>query len=87
MERLLNPADIAARYQCSLPTARARMRQMLHMEKPLMVTEAAVLAWEREKTVCPGEATAPKKKPQRRTGWEAPPMDANGKYHIPRRRA
>ena len=55
MENLLTPADIAARYKCSLPTARARMRQMEHMEKPLMVTESAVRAWEFEKTLAPGE--------------------------------
>lgn len=54
MENLLNVADIAARYKCSLPTARARMRQMEHMEKPLMVTESAVRAWEAGKMVSPG---------------------------------
>lgn len=53
MENLLNVADIAARYKCSLPTARARMRQMEHMEKPLMVTESAVRAWEMSKTLSP----------------------------------
>lgn len=55
MENLLTPADIAARYKCSLPTARARMRQMEHMEKPLMVTESAVRLWEAGKMVSPGE--------------------------------
>lgn len=60
MENLLNVADIAARYKCSLPTARARMRQMEHMEKPLMVTESAVRAWEIGKMVSPGENGANK---------------------------
>lgn len=55
MENLLNVADIAARYKCSLPTARARMRQMEHMEKPLMVTESAVRLWETGKMVPPGD--------------------------------
>ena len=62
MENLLNVADIAARYKCSLPTARARMRQMEHMEKPLMVTESAVRAWEAGKTLSPGETAKARKK-------------------------
>ena len=62
MENLLNVADIAARYKCSLPTARARMRQMEHMEKPLMVTESAVRAWEAGKMLSPGETAKARKK-------------------------
>ena len=62
MENLLNVADIAARYKCSLPTARARMRQMEHMEKPLMVTESAVRAWEAGKMFSPGETAKARKK-------------------------
>ena len=55
MENLLTPADIAARYKCSLPTARARMRQMEHMEKPYMVRQSVVEAWDRSRTVRPAE--------------------------------
>lgn len=64
MERWMTVADIMARYRCSAQTARKRMRQMVHMEKPLMVTEAAVAAWEREKTVCPMQPEE-KRKPRR----------------------
>jgi hypothetical protein len=62
VENLLNVADIAARYKCSLPTARARMRQMEHMEKPLMVTESAVRAWEAGKMLSPGKRAKAQKK-------------------------
>lgn len=53
MEELLNVADIAARYKCSLSTARSRMRQMEHMEKPLLVSESAIIKWEQSKTYRP----------------------------------
>lgn len=46
VKRLLTAKDIADRYQCSMKTARRYMRKMQHMEKPLMVTEQAVEAWE-----------------------------------------
>ena len=53
MEELLNAADIAARYKCSLHTARSRMRQMEHMENPLLVSESAIMKWEQSKTYRP----------------------------------
>lgn len=53
MNKLLTVEDIAARYQCSTQTARKYMRGMIHMEHPLMVSEAAVTAWEQERTVYP----------------------------------
>ena len=53
MEELLNAADIAARYKCSLPTARSRMRQMEHMENPLLVSESAIMKWEQSKMYRP----------------------------------
>ena len=53
MERLMSVSDICARYQVKAATARKIMRDMEHMEKPLMVTERAVAAWERRKTVPP----------------------------------
>lgn len=55
MERLLNVADMMARYQCSRQTAARYMRKMEHQEKPLRVTEKAVSAWERSRTVRPAE--------------------------------
>lgn len=56
MDRLLFTADIIARYRCSRPTAIKRIRQMIHMERPLAVTEWAVRAWEDERTVNPAGA-------------------------------
>ena len=51
MERLLNSADIAERYQCSLQCARNYMRRMEHQESPLRVTESAIRAWELSRTM------------------------------------
>ena len=53
MDRLLSVNDVMDRYQCSANTARSRMRQMPHMEKPLMVSERAVRDWEAGKMVYP----------------------------------
>ena len=57
MERLLSVRDICARYQCKTATARKYMREMEHLEAPLMVTERAVAAWERRKTLPPESET------------------------------
>lgn len=57
MERLYSVADICGRYQCKPATARKYMRDMEHMEAPLMVTERAVAAWERRKTLPPESVT------------------------------
>ncbi len=57
MDRLFSVADICLRYQCKPQTARKYMRDMEHMERPLMVTERAVVAWERRKTLPPESAT------------------------------
>lgn len=53
MDRLLTVNEIMERYKCSANTARSRMRKMVHMEKPLMVSERAVMDWEAGKTVYP----------------------------------
>ena len=55
MERLVSVQDIMQRYQCSRQTAARYMRSMEHMEKPLMVTERALAAWEKSRTVRPPE--------------------------------
>ena len=57
MERLYSVQDISERYQVKAVTARKFMRDMTHMEKPLMVTERAVMEWERRKTVPPESVT------------------------------
>lgn len=46
MENMLAVCDIMARYRCSRQTASMRMKQMRHMEKPLLVPESAVMEWE-----------------------------------------
>lgn len=53
MERLLSVKDICERYQVKSVTARRYMRDMEHLENPLMVTERAVRSWESKKTLPP----------------------------------
>lgn len=53
MDRLLSVKDIQNRYQCSPNTARAYIRQMIHYENPLMVTEKALTDWENSRLVVP----------------------------------
>ena len=53
MERLLSVKDIQDRYQCNPATARKYIRQMEHLEKPLMVSERAFSAWEKRKLIIP----------------------------------
>ncbi len=78
MKKLLTVSDIQDRYQLkSATTARAYMRQMEHMEKPLRVTEAAVECWEESKTINPAE------KAERRMRIRQQPT---GRFQIPRRR-
>lgn len=57
MERLLSVADVCARYQVKPATARKYMRDMVHLEAPLMVSERAVAEWERRKTLPPESVT------------------------------
>jgi hypothetical protein len=55
MERLLSVADMMNRYSCSRQTAIRYMQKMEHMEKPYMVRQSVLEAWERERTVRPAE--------------------------------
>lgn len=57
MDRLYSVRDICARYQVKPQTARKFMRDMEHLEAPLMVSERAVAAWERRKTLPPESVT------------------------------
>lgn len=59
MERLLGVAEVAERYHCCHKTASKRMKQMVHMEKPLLVSENAIMQWEWEHTVTPGKKELP----------------------------
>ena len=53
MERLLNVADMMDRYHCSRQTAIRYMQKMEHQEKPYMVRQSVVEAWDRSRTVRP----------------------------------
>ena len=53
MDRLYSVKDIQSRYQCNPATARKYMRQMEHIEKPLMVSERAINDWEKRKLIMP----------------------------------
>ena len=55
MERLLSVADLMDRYGCSRQTAIRYMRKMEHQEKPFMVRQSVVEAWDRSRTVRPPE--------------------------------
>lgn len=57
MDRIYSVNDICVRYQCKPATARKYMRDMAHMESPLMVSERAVAEWERRKTMPPESET------------------------------
>ena len=58
MEKLLSVKDICERYQVKdARTARKMMRDMEHLESPLMVTERAVKEWERKRTHPPESVT------------------------------
>ena len=55
MEKLLSVSDMMARYQCSRQTAVRYMHKMEHQEKPYMVRQSVVEAWDRSRTVNPPE--------------------------------
>ena len=57
MDRLYSVKDICARYQVKQATARKLMRDMEHLERPLMVSERSVMAWERRNTLPPESQT------------------------------
>lgn len=57
MDRLYSVKDICERYQVKAATARKFMRDMEHMESPLMVSERAVKSWEQRKTLPPESQT------------------------------
>ena len=76
MDNLLFVPDIMARYKCTAQTARKRIRQMRHLEKPLCAPEWAVAEWENGKLVNPMG--------QKRTAVK--PLKTQKNEHIPYRR-
>ena len=77
METLLGVPEIMARYRRCRQTASKRMKQMKHLENPLLVPEWAVTQWEREQM-----EPRPKRKP---AGRLITRQEAEG-WKIPRRR-
>lgn len=75
--KLLTAQDIMERYNCSENTARSYMRQMIHMEKPLRVSEAALDAWEANRTMAPMEAQKGAKNGKQRHSAIMPPKDGH----------
>jgi DNA-binding transcriptional regulator YiaG len=57
MERLYSVRDICDRYQIKPTTARKLIRDMVHLERPLMVSERAVRDWEQRHTRPPESLT------------------------------
>lgn len=55
MERLFSVKDMMDRYQCSRQTAIRHMQKMEHQERPYMVRQSVLEAWERSRTVRPPE--------------------------------
>ena len=65
MDKLLTPADISARYGFNDKLnrkAKQRMREMDHLENPLLVTESAVLEWDRRNMKPPSNSIRKTKK-------------------------
>ena len=79
METLLGVPEIMERYRCCRQTASKRMRQMKHLENPLLVPEWAVTQWEQEQM----EPRRAKKKPVQGRVI----TDPANPYRIARRRA
>ena len=78
----LSPKQVAAEMNCSVATARARMRQMIHTENPLTVTEEEVARWWEERTRGPVPKTKHTVRPYCR---HMKPEDGQ-KFLIPRKR-
>ena len=57
MDKLYSVKDICERYQVKSVTARKMMRNMVHMESPLMVSERSLKTWEQSKTLPPESET------------------------------
>lgn len=79
--RRLTPREVAAHMRCSVATARDRMRQMTHTERPLTVTEDAIERWYAERTV---ESIKKEKRIARSYHRHIAPTP--GEFLIPRKR-
>lgn len=80
--RRLSPKEVAAEMGCSVATARARMRQIVHTEKPLTVTESEISMWYEKREYHPVEDQK-----RIRTYCRHMAVDEQENYLIPRRRS
>ena len=58
MDRLITVKDMVERYGCSRPTARKYLRQMYHLENPLVAPEWAFREWEQNRDRMPAGISA-----------------------------
>lgn len=65
MERLLDVKAMMERYHVSRQTAIRYMQKMEHQEKPYMVRESVVKAWDESRTVHPPEVIRAEMRRQR----------------------
>ena len=85
--RYLNTREVSERYGCSRNTAANYMRSMEHMEKPLMVREDVLRAWEAERTRAAGERyETPKKRRKVVPMIPRAMVAADGKHIVQRTR-
>ncbi len=82
LTRRLKPKEVAAEMNCSVATARIRMRQMTHTENPLTVTEDAVERWWKDHTL----EASPKAKKTARPYCRHMKMEEDEKFIISRKR-
>lgn len=86
MDKLLTVDDVAGILQVSRRTAYTYMRQMVHMERPMRVTEKALAGWITGRMTAPADKTMmPREGKQKAPAWGLPGRNT-GDYHIPRRR-
>lgn len=82
LQHHLTVREVAENMGCSAATARARMRQMVHTESPLTVTEDELERWWMERTYGPAQKTKQTIRPYCRHMK----IEPGEKFLIPRKR-
>ena len=82
LQHHLTVKEVAEHMGCSATTARVRMRQMVHTESPLTVTEDELNRWWKERTCAP----VPKIKQSTRSYCRHMATEPGEKFLIPRKR-
>ena len=78
MQKMLTVDDVAETLQISRRSAYRYMAGMVHLERPMRITEGALREWILRGTVDPDAPKRPRITPRRHTGPDA--------YRIPKRR-